>query len=110
MPNITPPRNVIYYNDNTNPLSDLANTAYTDVILGFMAVDANMNVSGNGGAFDGNLQNNIQMLQNAGKNVLISLGGDNSTISSSTWQACAQTVLNSDDNGQNVRCKISSTL
>src|SRR5271166_467372 len=104
--NTTPPRNVIYYNDNTNPLSDLFNTAYTDVILGFMAVDPNtMNVSGDGGAFvDGNLQNDIVTLQNAGKNVLISLGGDNSTFLSSTWKACAQTVLNSinDGNEQNV--------
>ena len=34
MQNTKGPHNVIYYNDATNPLSDIANTAYTDVIVG----------------------------------------------------------------------------
>jgi len=94
MPNTAPPRNVIYYNDNTNPLSDIANTAYTDVIVGFLVPAKNPDGSWlvNSGGGDGSpgtpgialqnppdpngtLMSDIQKLQNAGKNVLISLGG-----------------------------------
>jgi mannan endo-1,4-beta-mannosidase len=45
---------------------------------------------GAGGAFDDNLQSNIQTLQNAGKNVLISFGG--ATFPSSAYQSYAQDV------------------
>jgi len=92
-------RNVIYYNDNSNPipLAGIANLPYTDVILCFLVVDGNLNVYGNGGAFDnntGNLlnPNDIRTLQNAGKNVLVSFGGDPGTFPSSAWKSCAQNV------------------
>ena len=92
-------RNVIYYNntDNQISLAGIANLAYTDVILCFLVTDASLNVYGDGGAFDsntGNLLNpdDIQTLQNAGKNVLASFGGDSGTFPSSAWQRCAQNV------------------
>ena len=94
MPNTFPPRNVIYYNDNTNPLSDIANTAYTDVIIGFLVPATNpdgswlMNSGGGDGSPgtpgialqnppdpNGTLVSDIQKLHSAGKNVLISVGG-----------------------------------
>jgi len=97
---ITPPRNVIYYNNAANPitLAGIARLAYTDVILGFLLPDGNGNLTGQGydsatpgnsGAFDANGNpdpDDIITLQNAGKNVLISLGGPPSqpTIGSST--------------------------
>jgi chitinase len=45
---------------------------------------------GDGGAFNGNLQDNIRALQNAGKNVLISFGGG--VFPSSAYQSYAQNV------------------
>lgn len=84
-------RNVIYYNDNANqiPLAEIANLLYTDVIVGFLVPgpDGTTLVGGggpNGGAFDDQLQNNIRILQNAGRRVLISVGG--STFPSSAYQ------------------------
>jgi chitinase len=65
---------------------------YTDVILAFLVVNGNLNVHADGGAFDSNLQSNMRTLQNAGKNVLVSFGGDPSTFPSSAWQSCAQNV------------------
>jgi chitinase len=92
MAGIDPPRNVIYYNSDANqiPLAGIANLSYTDVIIAFLVPDSNMNLIGGGGAFNDNLQNNIQALQNANKNVLISVGG--STFPSSAWQSYAQDV------------------
>ena len=75
MADTTPPRNVIYVNNATYPLTDIVNLPYTDVIIGFLVPDDNLNLYGSGGAFDDNLQANISALQNAGKNVLISVGG-----------------------------------
>jgi chitinase len=90
MAGIDPPRNVIYYNSHANqiPLAGIANLSYTDVIIAFLVPDSNLTLIGNGGAFNNNLQNNIQTLQNANKNVLISVGG--STFSSSAWQSYTQ--------------------
>jgi chitinase len=92
MTGTNPPRNVIYYNSDANqiPLAGIANLLYTDVIVAFLVPDNNLNLIGNGGAFNDNLQNNIQALQNANKNVLISVGG--STFPSSAWQSYAQDV------------------
>jgi chitinase len=92
MTDTIPPRNVIYYNSDANqiPLAGIANLPYTDVIVAFLVPDDNLNLIGNGGAFSDNLQNNIQALQNANKNVLISVGG--STFPSSDWQNYAQDV------------------
>ena len=116
MPNIntTPPRNVIYYNANTNPLSDIANTAYTDVIVGFLVPATNpdgswlVNPPGSGGDGspgapgivlqsppdpNGTLVSDIQTLHSAHKNVLISVGGAagwfNSNLSQSQQNAYA---------------------
>jgi hypothetical protein len=72
-------RNVIYYNAGNAqiPLGGIANLPYTDVIIGFLVPDANFKLSGQGGAWDPELANNIRTLQNAGKNVLVSFGGQN---------------------------------
>ena len=91
----TPPRNVIYYNDGSNMISlaRISSLPYTDVILAFLVPDDNLNLMGQGGAFDVNGNPNpedIRTLQNAGKNVLISLGG--ATFPSSAWQQYAQDV------------------
>ena len=88
-------RNLIYYNDNANqiPLAGIANLPYTDVIIGFLVPgpDGQTLVGGggpNGSAFDDQLQNNIRILQNAGKRVLISVGG--ATFPSSSYQVFAE--------------------
>ena len=93
----TPPRNVIYYNDGSNPISlaGISGLPYTDVILAFLIPDDNFNLTGQGGAFDSNGNpnpNDVQALQNAGKNVLISVGGDIEYFPSSAWQHYAQDV------------------
>ena len=87
-------RNVIYYNKSNNQISlaGIADLPYTDVILEYLVTDGNLNVYGDGGGFDINLQSNMQALQNAGKNVLVSFGGDSGTFPSSAWQSCAQNV------------------
>jgi chitinase len=93
----TPPRNVIYYDDNSNPISlaGISGLPYTDVILAFLVPGSDYNLVGQGGAFDsaGNPDPDaIQALQNAGKNVLISVGGDIKSFLSSDWQHYAQDV------------------
>jgi chitinase len=95
--NTTPPRNVVYYNDGSNPipLAEISGLPYTDVILAFLVPGDNLRLTGQGGAFDsgGNPNpNDIQALQNAGKNVLISVGGANKGFPSSDWQQYAQDV------------------
>jgi chitinase len=71
-----PPRNVIYFFSATNPISlaGIANLPYTDIILGFLIPDAT-GLCGDGPAFTDTLETDIQLLQSAGKNVLISVGG-----------------------------------
>ena len=87
-------RNTIYYNDNANqiPLAGIVNLPYTDVIIGFLVPgpDGTTLVGGggpNGGAFDDQLRNNIRILKNAGRRVLISVGG--STFPSPAYQGYA---------------------
>jgi chitinase len=74
------PRNVIYFFHATNPISlaGIANLPYTDVIIGFLIPDSTGGLKGDGSAFTDTaaLQNDIQLLQAAGKNVLISVGGE----------------------------------
>jgi chitinase len=82
-PPYPPPRNVVYFFHTTNPISlaGIANLSYTDVILGFLI--PNSNVTGlvkDGAAFPDTIQNDIQILQSAGKNVLISVGGEVNNI------------------------------
>jgi chitinase len=94
-------RNVIYFGggpDNGN-LADIVNLPYTDVIVCFLppnsvlSPEGDLDVYGDGAAFaDGNLQGNIRVLQNAGKNVLVSFGGSPDVISTSDWKFCAQNV------------------
>jgi len=71
-------RNVIYYNSSNNQISlaGIAQLPYTDVIIANLQPTSasNLTLQGCGPAFDNNLQSNIQALQNAGKNVLISFG------------------------------------
>jgi len=85
-------RNVIYYSDDTYPLTDIVNLPYTDVIIVSLYPDDNYNLYGDGGAFTHHLQSDIAALQNAGKNVLISFGGTNSSFLSSAYRYYAQNV------------------
>jgi chitinase len=58
-------------------LAGIANLPYTDVILGFLIPDSTVTgLMADGPAFTATLQNDIQLLQSAGKNVLISVGGE----------------------------------
>jgi chitinase len=93
MSDTTPPRNIIYYNSNANPipLAGIGTLPYTDVIISSLVPDDNLNLHGAGGAFDDKLQSNIETLQNAGKNVLISVGGGKG-FKSSAYQSYAQNV------------------
>src|SRR5215469_2218595 len=100
----TPPRNVIYYNDAANPipLAGIASLAYTDVILGFLLPHGSSGLTGqaynsdpgsSNSTFDSNgnpYPDDIKTLQNAGKNVLISLGGE--TFTTDHWQHYAGDV------------------
>ena len=100
----TPPRNVIYYNDAANPipLAGIASLAYTDVLLGFLLPDGKGNLTGQAYNSDSNGSNStfdangnpdpddIITLQNAGKNVLISLGG--ATFTTDDWQQYTKDV------------------
>ena len=72
MSQTTPPRNIIYFDSKANPtpLAGIAALPYTDVIVGFLVPEANLDLKGAGGAFNSELQSNIQTLQNADKNVL----------------------------------------
>jgi chitinase len=93
MSGTSPPRNVIYFSSRANqiPLAGIGDLPYTDVVIAFLVPDDELNLHGSGGAFDENLQSNIQILQNAGKNVLISLGGGKG-FSSSAYESYAQNV------------------
>jgi chitinase len=78
-PPYPPPRNVIYFFHAANPipLAGIANLPYTDVIVGFLIPDSTVTgLMGDGPAFTATLQNDVQLLQSAGKNVLISVGGE----------------------------------
>jgi chitinase len=76
------PRHVIYFFHATNaiPLAGIANLPYTDVIIGFLIPNSSGGLKGDGPALSdtdtATLQNDIQLLQAAGKNVLISVGGE----------------------------------
>ncbi|HTD15983.1 MAG TPA: glycoside hydrolase family 18 protein, partial [Chthoniobacterales bacterium] len=89
----TPPRNIIYFDSKANqiPLEGIGTLPYTDIIIGFLVPDGNLDLVGAGGAFNKDLQSNIQTLQNAGKNVLISVGGGGG-FPSSAYQSYAQNV------------------
>jgi len=73
------PRNVIYYNAGNNQISlgGIAQLPYTDVIVANLqpTTATDFTLIGWGPGFDDQLGNNIRLLQNAGKNVLISFGG-----------------------------------
>jgi len=89
---IIPPRNVIYFSSGANkiPLAGIGSLPYTDVIIAFLVPDDNLILRGAGGAFNHDLQSNIEALQNAGQNVLISFGG--AGFPSSAYQSYAQNV------------------
>ena len=97
-PPYPPPRNVVYFFRATNPipLAGIANLPYTDVIIGFL-IPKNSSVTelmGDGvhSAFTDTLQlqKDIQLLQSAGKNVLISVGGEVKTDPASTGWTSAK--------------------
>ena len=105
MPGTSLPRNVIYYNDGSVPLGNAISLPYTDVILAFLVpadpVDGDYTLRGRGGAFDSSGNPNatdIQALQDAGQNVLISVGGQvrgalqpgQAGWTSAAWQYYAQ--------------------
>jgi chitinase len=84
----TPPRNVIYCNERTF-LQDIVGLPYTDVILNFLAPAPD----GSGNLKGPYLEpGDVQALQNAGMNVLVSLGGDPGTFPSEAWKQYAQNV------------------
>ena len=94
---LLPPRNVIYFNANNNqiPLVGIAQLPYTDVIIANLQPTSasNLTLQGYGPAFDDNLKSNIQALQNAGKNVLISFGGaQDQYLTTAAYQSYAQNV------------------
>jgi chitinase len=94
---LLPPRNVIYFNANNNqiPLAGIAQLPYTDVIISNLQPTSatNLTLQGYGPAFDDNLKSNIQTLQNAGKNVLISFGGaQDQYLTTAAYQSYAQDV------------------
>jgi chitinase len=103
-PPYPPPRNVIYFFHATNPipLAGIANLPYTDVILGFLI--PNSNVTGlvkDGAAFPDTIQNDIQSLQSAGKNVLISVGGgvNNTNPAWTGWTSAKYETFNATMSG-----------
>lgn len=96
-PPYPPPRNVIYFFNTANPipLAGIANLPYTDVILGFLIPDSGssaneLTLKWDGSAFTDTLQSDIQTLQAAGKNVLISVGGQVSNKSGWTGWSSAK--------------------
>jgi chitinase len=93
MPDAIPPRNVIYFSSGANqiPLAGIAGLPYTDVIIGFLIPDDDLVLRGAGGAFNDDLRSNVAALQDAGKNVLISLGGG-AGFPSSAYESYAQNV------------------
>jgi chitinase len=97
-PPYPPPRNVVYFFHTANPipLAGIANLPYTDVILGFLI--PNSNVTGlvkDGAAFPDTIQNDIQLLQSAGKNVLISVGGGvNNNPTWTGWTSVKYEIFN----------------
>src|SRR5215475_13457209 len=73
-------RNVIYYNSGNPQIplgTGISQLPYTDVIVANLQPRSanDLTLIGWGNAFDDQLQNNIRLLQRAGKNVLISFGG-----------------------------------
>ena len=102
MANTSPPRNVIYYSRTANPITlpEIASLPYTDVILGFLIPDPTVTkLIADGGAFTDAVQSDIQTLQAAGKNVLISVGGEVNNAdptwtgwTSTKYATCAENV------------------
>lgn len=86
---ITPPRNVIYFDNASVSLTDMP---YTDAIFAFLVPDDNGNVQAVDAANEPDPRANIETLHSAGKNVLVSFGG--ATPTSSQYQQCAQNVSN----------------
>ena len=93
MPDTLPPRNVIYFSSGANriPLAEIGSLPYTDVIVAFLVPDDDLVLHGSGGAFNSNLQSDIEALRSAGKNVLISFGGG-AGVPSSAYESYAQNV------------------
>jgi len=65
MSDTTPPRNIIYFSSDANQiaLAGIGTLPYTDIIVGFLVPDASLNLHGAGGAFNSDLQSNIQTLR-----------------------------------------------
>jgi len=93
MSGTTPPRNIIYFSSGANqiPLAGIGSLPYTDVIIAFLVPGDNLVLRGSGGAFDDDLRSNVEALQDAGKNVLISFGGG-AGFPSSAYESYAQDV------------------
>lgn len=70
---------VTYYNANTQPLSTLANTKYTDVVLAFVLPESSQSttlaLTGNLPS-ESDLKNDIAQLHQAGIKVHLSIGGE----------------------------------
>ncbi|MBV9093494.1 MAG: hypothetical protein JO132_06410 [Streptosporangiaceae bacterium] len=85
MANFGLPHNVIYCND-VNFLQQIPGLSYTDAILNFLIPDGMGGLTG----VDTPDSGQVQAVHNAGKNVLVSLGGSDDVFPSSAWQQFAQ--------------------
>jgi chitinase len=84
-------RLVVYYNDNTRPFSTVAQTPYTDIIVGFLIPSAPNNLTLKIDAGEpSNFAGEVKALQQKGKRVLISLGG--ASFASAAYQQYAKEV------------------
>jgi chitinase len=90
------PHNVVYWNGDSTNLPTLASSSYDVVIVDFVTPDQNCDLSWGGSTPNGGLPSDIgtsiQTLHNAGKNVLVSLGG--SDVQSWQYASCVGNVGN----------------
>jgi len=83
-------RLVIYYNSARTPLSAFAGTAYTHVILSFAEPDGSGTLVLDGNLLSSGVMSQVATLRQAGKTVLLSLGGGACT--SAKWLGLSQDV------------------
>jgi chitinase len=84
-------RLVVYFNDNTRPFSTVAQTPYTDIIVGFLVPSAPNNLTLKIDAGEpSNFAGEVKALQQKGKRVLVSFGGE--SVTSAEYQQYAKEV------------------
>jgi chitinase len=92
MGNTIAPRNVVYFNNGRFPLGNIRGLPYTDVIIGFLVPhdnpDGSYTLGWDAGSFDDKFRGVVAQLKQAGKNVLVALGGGGGW-STDQWKTCA---------------------